>query len=212
MTNTTSSTISRSLSGCYTALITPFRDGLIDEPALRALVQRQIAGGVSGLVPCGTTGEAPALSAPEWDRVVAVVVETAERTRAGPRRHGLQQYGHRHRADAASAHAGRGRCARRHAVLQPPDARRTVPALRGDRGGGRSAARALQRARSHRGQSAPGDGRAIGGHSRHRRHQGGERVARPGEPDRARGAGDVRRPLRRRLAHLADDGRRRPAG
>ena len=78
MTNTTSSTISRSLSGCYTALITPFRDGLIDEPALRALVQRQLAGGVSGLVPCGTTGEAPALSAPEWDRVVAVVIETAD--------------------------------------------------------------------------------------------------------------------------------------
>ena len=62
----------------YTALITPFRDGLIDEPALRALVQRQIAGGVSGLVPCGTTGEAPALSAAEWDRVVAIVVETAD--------------------------------------------------------------------------------------------------------------------------------------
>ena len=71
------STISRSLSGCYTALITPFRDGLIDETALRTLVQRQIAGGVSGLVPCGTTGEAPALSASEWDRVVSVVVETA---------------------------------------------------------------------------------------------------------------------------------------
>jgi 4-hydroxy-tetrahydrodipicolinate synthase len=78
MTNTTSSTIPPRLSGCYTALITPFRDGQIDEPALRALVQRQIAGGVSGLVPCGTTGEAPALSAPEWERVVAVVVETAD--------------------------------------------------------------------------------------------------------------------------------------
>ena len=79
MTNTTSSTNSRSLSGCYTALITPFRDGLIDESALRAHVRRQIAGGVSGLVPCGTTGEAPALSAPEWDRVVEVVVEMADR-------------------------------------------------------------------------------------------------------------------------------------
>ncbi len=78
MTNFTSGNISPTLSGCYTALITPFRDGQIDEPALQALVQRQIAGGVSGLVPCGTTGEAPALSAPEWDRVVAVVVETAE--------------------------------------------------------------------------------------------------------------------------------------
>jgi 4-hydroxy-tetrahydrodipicolinate synthase len=63
-------------AGCYTALITPFRDGQIDEPALRALVERQIAGGVAGLVPCGTTGEAPALSATEWDRVVATVVET----------------------------------------------------------------------------------------------------------------------------------------
>ena len=79
MTHTTSNTISDSLSGCFTALITPFRDGLIDESALRALVHRQIAGGVSGLVPCGTTGEAPALSAPEWDRVVSVVIETADR-------------------------------------------------------------------------------------------------------------------------------------
>jgi 4-hydroxy-tetrahydrodipicolinate synthase len=78
MTNITSDTISPLLSGCYTALITPFRDGHIDEAALRTLVQRQIAGGVSGLVPCGTTGEAPALSAPEWERVVAVVVETAD--------------------------------------------------------------------------------------------------------------------------------------
>ena len=79
MTNIANGPISRSLSGCYTALITPFRDGLIDEPALRAHVRRQIAGGVSGLVPCGTTGEAPALSAPEWDRVVAVVVEMTDR-------------------------------------------------------------------------------------------------------------------------------------
>ena len=78
MTNITSGTISSTLSGCYTALITPFRDDQIDKPALQALVQRQIGGGVSGLVPCGTTGEAPALSAPEWERVVAVVVETAD--------------------------------------------------------------------------------------------------------------------------------------
>jgi 4-hydroxy-tetrahydrodipicolinate synthase len=77
MTNITSGTNSPTLSGCYTALITPFRDGQVDETALRALVDRQIAGGVSGLVPCGTTGEAPALSASEWDRVVSVVVEAA---------------------------------------------------------------------------------------------------------------------------------------
>jgi len=65
------------VSGCYTALITPFRDGQLDLPALRALVERQIAGGVSGLVPCGTTGETPALTAAEWESVVAMVIETA---------------------------------------------------------------------------------------------------------------------------------------
>ncbi len=70
-------TTTQTIAGCYTALITPFRDGQIDEPALRALVDRQIEGGVSGLVPCGTTGEAPALSGTEWDRVVATVIESA---------------------------------------------------------------------------------------------------------------------------------------
>jgi 4-hydroxy-tetrahydrodipicolinate synthase len=70
-------TITQSLSGCYTALITPFRDDRVDDAALRALVERQIAGGVSGLVPCGTTGEAPALTTAEWDRVVATVVASA---------------------------------------------------------------------------------------------------------------------------------------
>jgi 4-hydroxy-tetrahydrodipicolinate synthase len=74
---TANTTAARSLSGCFTALITPFRDGRIDEPALAALVERQIAGGVAGLVPCGTTGEAPALTNTEWDRVVGAVVATA---------------------------------------------------------------------------------------------------------------------------------------
>jgi 4-hydroxy-tetrahydrodipicolinate synthase len=73
----TSTTVAQSLAGCYTALITPFRDGRVDEPALAALVERQIAGGVAGLVPCGTTGEAPALTNAEWDRVVGSVVATA---------------------------------------------------------------------------------------------------------------------------------------
>lgn len=74
---TTNGTATNTLSGAFTALITPFRDGEIDTPALRALVERQIDGGISGLVPCGTTGEAPALSATEWDRVVSTVIETA---------------------------------------------------------------------------------------------------------------------------------------
>jgi 4-hydroxy-tetrahydrodipicolinate synthase len=64
-------------SGSITALITPFRDGALDEAALRKLVERQIAEGSHGLVPVGTTGESPTLSHEEHERVVEVVVETA---------------------------------------------------------------------------------------------------------------------------------------
>lgn len=63
--------------GTFTALITPFRDGEIDEPALRNLVEFQIAGGVAGLVPCGTTGEAVTMTDAERERVIAIVIEQA---------------------------------------------------------------------------------------------------------------------------------------
>jgi len=66
------------LAGCGTALVTPFRpDGSLDEPGLRAHVDWQIAGGISLLVPCGTTGEASTLTEREWLRVVEITVETA---------------------------------------------------------------------------------------------------------------------------------------
>lgn len=65
--------------GTFTALVTPFRaDGTIDESALRGLVDRQIDGGVDGLVPCGTTGESATLSADEKVRVVEIVKEQAD--------------------------------------------------------------------------------------------------------------------------------------
>lgn len=64
-------------TGTLPALITPFRDGRVDEPALRDLVERCIAGGVDGLVPCGTTGESVALSEHEHALVVRTVVEQA---------------------------------------------------------------------------------------------------------------------------------------
>lgn len=64
-------------TGVLTALVTPFRDGAIDEPAFRALVERQIAAGVHGLVPVGTTGEAASLSADEHRRVVELCIDTA---------------------------------------------------------------------------------------------------------------------------------------
>ncbi|MDX2258398.1 MAG: 4-hydroxy-tetrahydrodipicolinate synthase [Hyphomicrobiaceae bacterium] len=65
--------------GSNTALVTPFRDGRIDEKALRALVEWQIAEGTHGLVPVGTTGESPTLSHDEHKRVVDIVIETAAR-------------------------------------------------------------------------------------------------------------------------------------
>jgi 4-hydroxy-tetrahydrodipicolinate synthase len=66
-------------SGTFTALITPFKNGEVDVEALEGLVEFQIQHGVSGLVPCGTTGETPAMSEAE-DRVV---VETAVRVANG---------------------------------------------------------------------------------------------------------------------------------
>src|SRR5215468_805883 len=60
--------------GMLTALVTPFRDGEIDEAALRALVERQIEAGIDGLVPCGSTGESATLSHAEHRRVVEIVV------------------------------------------------------------------------------------------------------------------------------------------
>ncbi|MGF1633734.1 MAG: 4-hydroxy-tetrahydrodipicolinate synthase [Phycisphaerae bacterium] len=62
-------------SGCFTALITPFADGKLDERRLRAQVERQLAGGIDGLVPVGTTGESPTLTHDEHKRVIEVVVE-----------------------------------------------------------------------------------------------------------------------------------------
>ncbi len=63
--------------GSWVALVTPFRDGKVDEPALRQLVDLQVAARTDGLVPCGTTGEAATLSPAERERVIAVVVEQA---------------------------------------------------------------------------------------------------------------------------------------
>jgi len=64
--------------GVMPALVTPFRDGAVDEAAFVALVERQIAGGVHGLVPVGTTGETATLSHDEHRRVVELCVQTAK--------------------------------------------------------------------------------------------------------------------------------------
>jgi 4-hydroxy-tetrahydrodipicolinate synthase len=66
-------------TGVITALVTPFRDGVIDEDALRRLVSEQIAAGIDGLVPVGTTGESPTVTPEEHVRVIKVVVEETRR-------------------------------------------------------------------------------------------------------------------------------------
>jgi 4-hydroxy-tetrahydrodipicolinate synthase len=63
--------------GVFPALVTPFRDGALDEDAFVRLVERQIAGGVHGLVPVGTTGETATLSHDEHRRVVELCVSSA---------------------------------------------------------------------------------------------------------------------------------------
>jgi 4-hydroxy-tetrahydrodipicolinate synthase len=61
--------------GAMVAIVTPFKDGQIDEAALRRLIEFQIANGTHGIVPCGTTGESPTLSFAEHERVVEITVE-----------------------------------------------------------------------------------------------------------------------------------------
>ena len=63
--------------GSFVALITPFKDGAVDEAAFRSFVLWQIEQGTNGLVPCGTTGESPSLSHAEHRRLIEICVETS---------------------------------------------------------------------------------------------------------------------------------------
>ncbi|HEX8280826.1 MAG TPA: 4-hydroxy-tetrahydrodipicolinate synthase, partial [Chthoniobacterales bacterium] len=63
--------------GTYTALVTPFRDGALDVPAYERLIEAQIAGGITGIVAAGTTGETPTLTHDERDQIVRLAVEIA---------------------------------------------------------------------------------------------------------------------------------------
>src|SRR5436190_14278899 len=64
-------------TGTFTAIVTPFRRGVLDEPALERLIKAQIKGGVDGIVPVGTTGESPTLDYEEHVRVIQLAVEFA---------------------------------------------------------------------------------------------------------------------------------------
>jgi 4-hydroxy-tetrahydrodipicolinate synthase len=64
-------------TGTYTAIVTPFRNGQIDEAALKRLVQAQVRAGVDGIVPVGTTGESPTVDYDEHVQIIALAVEFA---------------------------------------------------------------------------------------------------------------------------------------
>jgi len=65
-------------AGTYTAVVTPFRKGRVDEQAFQKLIQDQIRGGVDGVVPVGTTGESPSLRFDEHVRVIELAVQAAK--------------------------------------------------------------------------------------------------------------------------------------
>lgn len=66
-------------AGTFTALITPFRDGSLDRDAFKALIDRQVAAGITGIVPVGTTGESPTLGSKEHLEVIQAAIEFADK-------------------------------------------------------------------------------------------------------------------------------------
>lgn len=65
--------------GSMVALVTPFRNNKVDEKCLKSLIEMQIKGGTSGIVPCGTTGESATLSPAEHERVIEVTIKTVNK-------------------------------------------------------------------------------------------------------------------------------------
>jgi len=69
--------MSQTFQGSFVAMVTPFRNGKVDEAKLRELVELHVTHGTDGLIPCGTTGESPTLNHDEHHRVVEIVSEAA---------------------------------------------------------------------------------------------------------------------------------------
>jgi 4-hydroxy-tetrahydrodipicolinate synthase len=65
--------------GAIVAIVTPFKDGKVDEEALRRLIEEQIAAGTDGIAPCGTTGESTTLSHLEHDRVIEITIDAVNK-------------------------------------------------------------------------------------------------------------------------------------
>ena len=136
-------------TGTYTAIVTPFKNGEVDETALNRLIQLQIKGGVDGIVPVGTTGESPTVDYEEHIRHHrTLAVKFAARQNQSARRHRRELDERGDLSDATGRGCRRGRFAPGRAVLQQAVAGRVVPAFPRHRARDETAHRALQHSRA----------------------------------------------------------------
>ena len=134
--------------GSLVALITPFRDGAVDETAFQEHVAWQLGQGTHGLVPIGTTGECPALEEEEQERLIALTRRGRQGPGAGHPRHRLQLDRAYDPRDQGREKGRRRRGAGRLPLLQQADPGRALPALQGGARRGRPADRDLQHSRA----------------------------------------------------------------
>ena len=129
----------KEFTGVGTALVTPFtKSGALDEAAVRKLARRQVDAGIHFLVPCGTTGETPTLSAAERRKIVEICVEEARGRAlvlAGAGGYDTREVAHAAvSVPAGSAESARDCAAKRGAGLNENGIERQVLAVRGQRG------------------------------------------------------------------------------
>ena len=165
--------------GSMPALVTPFKDGEIDEPAYRALIDWQITSGSHGLVPVGTTGESPTLTHDEHQRAVDICVDEARGRVPVIAGRGLEQHGRGDRARPPRRAGRRRRRPGRHPLLQQADAGRALPALQGRQRRDRHSDHHLQHPSPQRRRHVGRHDEAAQRTPQYRRRQGRHRRRRP---------------------------------
>ena len=120
------------LAGSITALVTPFKDGAVDEASFRKFINWQIENGTHGLVPVGTTGESPTLSHKEHERVIEITVDEVRGRVPVIAGAGSNSTAEAIAFSQACRAGGGGRGPDRHALLQQADPGRHVRAFQGD--------------------------------------------------------------------------------
>ena len=197
-------------AGTYTALITPFRKGRIDDGAYQKLVRDQVRGGVDGIVPVGTTGESPSLGFDEHIWVIELAVQAAKgkiKVLAGTGANSTAEAIHLTRAAEAAGVDGSLQVA---PYYNKPSQEGVFQHFRKNSEVDQVADYPLQHPCSlqhrHRSVNRAAPGQGV---QKHRRHQGGRRRCRPCEPASRRAWSRVHHLEWRRRADAAVHGRRR---